>query len=292
MKTIKYLNKVFTIPYLDSLFLSRNTPSTFNEITACLMKKSYKRRTVTYGDAIKYFYKCLKNEHQNEYYYKNKLLNHLLIDKKKLHLYSALTELPIMNSKADFIVMDEKNQGTVYEIKTDLDTLQRLERQLTDYYKAFNYIYIVVGKHHVEELENILKDTSVGIIELTDNGEFVYKKKACFNNKYISFDALFRLLRKKEYESIILKYFGKLPQTTDFVYYQTCYRLLETMDINVFKSEVHSLLRNRNLIKNSEEYFKNVPKELSFYAYFSKKYRKKQFAIQPILQKEIKNIEI
>ena len=287
MKTIKYLNKVFTIPYLDSLFLSRNTPSTFNEITDCLMEKSNKKRIVTYGEVLKYFYKCLKNNHRNEYYYKNVLLNYLLVDTKKLNLCSAITELPIMNSKADFIVMDDKNQGIVYEIKTDLDTLQRLETQVSDYYKAFNYVYIVTGKHHVEQLENTLKDTRVGIIELTDNGEFVYKKKALFNNKSISFDALFHLLRKKEYESIILKYFEKLPQTTDFVYYQTCYKLLETLDLDVFQNEVHTLLRKRNLIKNSDEYFKNIPKELSFYAYFSKQYRKKKFYIQCHLQTKI-----
>ena len=69
MKTIKYLNKVFTIPYLDSLFLSRNTPSTFNEITDCLMEKSNKKRIVTYGEVLKYFYECLKNNHRNETYY-------------------------------------------------------------------------------------------------------------------------------------------------------------------------------------------------------------------------------
>ena len=95
------------------------------------------------------------------------------------------------------------------------------------------------------------------------------------------------MLRKKEYESIILKYFAKLPQTTDFVYYQTCYKLLETLDLDVFQNEVHTLLRKRNLIKNSDEYFKNVPKELSFYAYFSKQYRKKKFDIQSHLQTKI-----
>ena len=62
MKTINYLNKVFTIPYLDSLFLSRNTPSTFNEIIDCLMEKSNKKRIVTYEEALKYFYRCLKNK--------------------------------------------------------------------------------------------------------------------------------------------------------------------------------------------------------------------------------------
>ena len=37
------------------------------------------------------------------------------------------------------------DRGVVYEIKTDLDNLIRLENQLKDYYKVFSYIYVVVG---------------------------------------------------------------------------------------------------------------------------------------------------
>lgn len=68
MKTINYLNKVFTIPYLDSLFLSKELPSTFNDAIDCLIKKANINGSITYEDTLKYFYKCLKNNHQNEYY--------------------------------------------------------------------------------------------------------------------------------------------------------------------------------------------------------------------------------
>lgn len=41
----------------------------------------------------------------------------------------ALTELPIGDSKADFIMIN--GRGVVYEIKTDLDNLNRLNSQLS-----------------------------------------------------------------------------------------------------------------------------------------------------------------
>ena len=33
-------------------------------------------------------------------------------------------------------------RGVVYEIKTDLDNLLRLENQIRDYYKVFSYVYV------------------------------------------------------------------------------------------------------------------------------------------------------
>ena len=56
------------------------------------------------------------------------ILNQLLIKKHDVYNTAALTELPIGESKADFIMIN--GRGIVYEIKTDLDNLVRLENQI------------------------------------------------------------------------------------------------------------------------------------------------------------------
>lgn len=88
---------------------------------------------------------------------------------------AALTELPIGNSKADFIMIN--GRGVVYEIKTDLDNLIRLEDQLKDYYKVFSYIYVVVGNKQLPHVKEFLKDQKVGIYELTASGRLICRKK-------------------------------------------------------------------------------------------------------------------
>lgn len=267
MKETNYLNKIFTIPYLDSIQHSEHFRSVLSDKNISLLR--------TYKSAITDFYQELKLNHRNEYFYKNVLLNSLLIQNGKISSCSALTELPVADSKTDMIFIDENDVGTVYEIKTELDTLNRLESQIQDYYKAFPYIYVVTSSSHLQQLEQVLEGTNVGIIELTNDNEFVYRKEAAYNANSLSHDVLFRILRKKEFESIVLKYFGKLPGVSDFVYYGTCLELLKNLDIVLFQKEVMSCLRKRNLIRDVESFTDNVPYELSFYGYFSKKYRNK-----------------
>lgn len=281
MKETNYLNKIFTVPYLDSIQNSRHFQSILSDKNISL--------PTTYKSVITDFYQELMHTHRNEYFYKNELLNSLLIQNGKISSCSALTELPVANSKTDMIFIDENDVGTVYEIKTELDTLNRLESQIQDYYKAFPYIYVVTSSNHLQQLKQILKETNVGIIELTNNNEFVYRKEATYNTGNLSHDVLFRILRKKEFESIVLKYFGKLPEVSDFVYYRTCFGLLENLDIVLFQKEVMSCLRKRNLVQNAESFTNNVPYELSFYGYFSKKYRNKWDMLGRFLDTEIVN---
>ena len=281
MKNINYLNKIFTIPYLDSIQHSKHFQSVLSDKNISL--------PTTYKSVITDLYQKLQDTHRNEYFYKNELLNSLLIQNRKISSCSALTELPVAKSKTDMIFVDENDVGIVYEIKTELDTLNRLESQIQDYYKAFPYIYVVTSSNHLHQLEQVLEGTNVGIIELTNDNKFVYRKEVAYNASSLSHDVLFRILRKKEFESIVLKYFKELPEVSDFVYYGTCLELLKNLDIVLFQKEVMSCLRKRNLVRNAESFTNNVPYELSFYGYFSKKYRNKWDMLGNFLDTEIVN---
>lgn len=279
MKETNYLNKIFTIPYLDSIQHSKHFQSVLSDKNISL--------PTTYKSVISNLYQELQATHRNEYFYKNELLNSLLIQNKNLSPCSALTELPVDKSKTDMIIVNENDVGVVYEIKTELDTFNRLESQIRDYYKAFPYMYVVTSSSHLQQLEQILEGTNVGIIELTNDNKFVRRKEAAYDASSLSHDVLFRILRKKEFESIVLKYFGKLPDVSDFVYYRTCFELLKNLDIISFQKEVMSCLRKRNLVRDMDSFVKNVPYELSFYGYFSKKYRNKWDMLGKFLDTEI-----
>ena len=281
MKETNYLNKIFTIPYLDSIQHSKHFQSTLSDKNISL--------PTTYKSVISNLYQELMHTHRNEYFYKNELLNSLLIQNGKISSCSALTELPVADSKTDMIFIDENDAGVVYEIKTELDTLNRLESQIHNYYKAFPYVYVVTSSSHLQQLECILEESNVGIIELTDDDRFVYRKKVVYDASHLSYDVLFRILRKKEFESIVLKYFGKLPDVSDFVYYGACLELLKNLDIVLFQKEVVSCLRKRNLVRDAESFTNNVPYELSFYGYFSKKCRNKWDVLGNFLDTEIVN---
>ncbi len=107
------INKFFTIPYFDRLVVEHNIPDAFVKN----MRGHIRSKTATMGDAIGEIYDFMNCEYRNEYYYKNTILNQMLIQKHDLDNTAALTELPIGDSKADFITIN--GRGIVYEIKTD-----------------------------------------------------------------------------------------------------------------------------------------------------------------------------
>ena len=87
----------------------------------------------------------------------------------------------------------------------------------------------------------------------------------------MSYEALFHVLRKAEFESIILKHFNKLPEVNSFQYYRECKKWLERINIITLQKDVMKCLKARTLLMIENKLEETVPYELRFYAYFSKK---------------------
>ena len=259
------VNKIFTVPYFDRMISEDSVPESFSEC----VKRYVRTEETTIGEAISEIYHFMNCEYRNEYFYKNTILNQLLIKKHDLYSTAALTELPVGDSKADFIMIN--GRGVVYEIKTDLDNLLRLENQIRDYYKVFSYVYVVVGNKQLPHVREFLRDKKVGIYELTSNGKLICRKKDSYNRDNLSYEALFHVLRKAEFESIILKHFNKLPEVNSFQYYRECKKWLERINIITLQKDVMKCLKARTLLMIENKLEETVPYELRFYAYFSKK---------------------
>lgn len=259
------INKIFTVPYFDRMISENSVPESFSKC----VKRYIKTENATIGEAISEIYHFMDCEYRNEYYYKNTILNQLLIKKHDLYNTAALTELPIGDSKADFIMIN--GRGVVYEIKTDLDNLLRLENQIKDYYKVFSYVYVVVGNKQLSHVKEFLRDQKVGIYELTSSGKLICRKKAFYNKENLSYEAMFQVLRKAEFESILLKHFHKLPEVNSFQYYRECQKWLKRVNIITLQKDVMKCLKARTLMLVENKLEEKVPYELRFYAYFSKK---------------------
>jgi len=259
------VNKIFTVPYFDKMIYEDNVPEAF-----CKCVKRYeKSEDATVGDAISAIYQFMNDEYRNEYFYKNTILNQLLIEKHDLYQTAALTELPVGDAKADFIMIN--GRGVVYEIKTDLDNLSRLEDQIKEYYKVFCYVYVVVGKKQLSNVKEFLKDQKVGIYELTSNGKLIRRKKASYNRENLSYETMFQILRKAEFESILWNKFHELPEVNSFQYYRECQRWIKRINIITLQKQVMECLKARTLLSIDHKLEEDVPYELRFYAYFSKR---------------------
>lgn len=225
------------------------------------------------GELISEIYSYLKKNYRNEYFYKNTLLNKLLLGVHKPTTTTALTEIPIGKSKADFILINGK--AVVYEIKTALDTFERLESQLSDYYKAFDHVAVVTDEKNKYAIEKILQDTPVGIYLMTDRNQLSPLKLPQQYREQLTLAEIFKVMNKDEFESVLMQVYSQLPQVAPVWYYTECKKMFCDIDISVSYPLFLKELKKRNKIIIEE--YKYIPYELKTLVYFSK-YKQNDYA--------------
>lgn len=231
-------------------------------------------------------YQYVGKSYRNEYFYKNTLLNKLIIDVHRINTTTALTEVPIAKSKADFIMINGK--AVVYEIKTELDTFDRLFSQISDYYKAFDHVCVVTSESQLQLLQEMLGDSPVGIYVLTKKNTIRRIREPQEYRSSLDSACIFKILHKQEYEQIILKINGTLPAATPVHYYRACEKILCGIPIDQLYSMFLKELKKRNKITVID--YSKIPTALRFLLYFSKNKKNEAEQLQVFLSTQFKGV--
>ena len=254
------LNRLFTRNILERV-LHFKDEKLYKKI---ILEYKINENSKTNLDFFMNIYKYMSKNYRNEYFYQNTLFNKLLLGRHSLNTTIALTQIPIGNAKADFIMINGK--AVVYEIKTELDSFERLENQLKNYYKGFNYVCVVTCEKNYKKLLEMLKGTKIGIYILTSENRLSLRVKPQMNNEYLEHEIIFKYLRKEEFENIVLKYYKELPKVTPVFYYEECFKYIKKIPIEKFYTEAIIQLKKRRKI--NQENFDRIPYELKSLIYF------------------------
>lgn len=251
------LNKIF----------SRNTIRNVLELGPSYLETinvKIKPGNLTIKEYINDLYLYLEKNYRNEYFYKNTILNKKLLGTYSVNTTVALSEVVVNKSKADLILINGK--AVVYEIKTEYDNFSRLLNQLNDYYKAFKEVYVVTSEEQEGSLQNLLRESNAGIIVLTKRKTLSIRKKATLQDDLLDYTSMFRMLRKREFESLLKNYYGKLPSVKPVFYYEACFEWFQKID----KLEVYELMINQLKKRNikAKSLFKKTPNALRSLTYF------------------------
>jgi hypothetical protein len=164
--------------------------------------------------------------------------------KHDLNKSTLLTEFRSDNSKADVVIVN--GTTSVYEIKTELDSLDKLPNQLNSYCKLFDKIHVVT---HEKFLEKVLKvaDKSIGLILLDSNLKLNEIRKAKSNKNNLDPNAIFDSLRKQEYLSIIKNHYGYLPEVPNTLINKECRKLFLLIPIKKVHLYFVAVLKERKM---------------------------------------------
>lgn len=265
----KSINRVFSKKVIEEL-LDKGNSEIYDYV---IRRYALNPDSKTNGELISEIYGCMGEEHRNEYYYTNTLLNKLLVGIHSVNTTTALSQVRVADHIADFVMIN--GIGSVYEIKSDLDNLERLNDQIKDYYKAFSNVSVLASEREYDHVVQMLKKLgemgdSVGIYVLSDKEKIFTRemtRKPKTWNKDLSHKTLFNLMRKREYESVISNSHGVIPKVQPVFFYKECLSAFREIPILEAQEKTFIELKKRNYI--TKQLFQSVPKELKSLVYFS-----------------------
>lgn len=215
----------------------------------------------SFGELLASAYNSMCANYCNEYVFKNAVFSSL-IKKYSLETTTIHNELKIGKSVADLVLVN--GEVKVFEIKTELDTLSRLDVQVQEYRRVSEKVNLVVNQKHVSQIENQFANSSVGIILIDSKQKLDVIKEANSDKSNFDFDVLFRLLRKNEYIEIIKEELGIVLNVPNTVIYKESESLLKTFELTKFQRLVFAKIKLRKIKEPKLLMNTNAPSALRF----------------------------
>ena len=207
------------------LAMSKHTSTTIPDITAIarsyhvlapesdlrvLAGRAYPRRDLkkaTKADLHRLLNRRLLEQFNGESTLKAKLVQRFIRQD-----VTAALEIKVNQSRADFLTINGDTKS--FEIKSELDNLQKLGKQIDDYQRVFDYNYLVAGEKHYE---NVLRRVPPHYGILVLQGRSLEETRPALLNEQHDPLAQLQLFTKKELaqtfrfpvstKAVILEYF-------------------------------------------------------------------------------------
>lgn len=137
---------------------------------------------------------------RSEYIYKAALTQRILLGRHSLSTASMLTEFRAGACKADVAILN--GTSTVYEIKSERDSLSRLQNQVECYRHVFANVVVIAGENHVGTVLGATPP-DVGVMSLSPRHQITTIREAENRPDRISVNCLFESIRTFEAKEIL-----------------------------------------------------------------------------------------
>jgi hypothetical protein len=192
-------------------------------------------------------YNYLKHNYRCEYVYMNEIANQLLLKCHKDNSATLLKEVTSDCSIADIVIINAKT--VAYEIKTELDSFDRLDGQIECYQSLYDNVNVVTHPGAVDWLSKNVSD-GIGIIVLEKNGILSVSRRAADCSNLFDPSKAVLTLRQSELIDAYEKYVGNIPLMGTALIYNFCYEWFITLERNVSHKIFSEALKSRKPTKH------------------------------------------
>ncbi len=205
---------------------------------------SHSRRV---SNVFEYAFSLLKREgYRHEYIYKSALTHKILLGTHSLQTASMINEFRVGDCKADVAILN--GTATVYEVKSERDSLTRLERQIAAYATVFAKVYVIAAEGHIDAVVDTVPDF-VGILCLNSRHRISTLRDAVDEPERTSPGAIFDSIRTEEARMILASFGVLVPRVPNTELYAILRHAFVKLDpIQAQEGMVRVLKRTRNLL--------------------------------------------
>jgi hypothetical protein len=163
----------------------------------------------TVRDLFDTAFSLLKREgYRDEYVYKAAVTHRILLGRYSLRTASMLTEFRVGECKADIAILNHTSRA--YEVKSERDSLNRLQRQVTAYAGVFAQVYVIAAEDHVDAVRALVPE-DIGLMRLSRRYELSYLRQAVDRPERTTPAAIFDSIRTEEAREILLSLGFRVP---------------------------------------------------------------------------------
>jgi len=215
-----------------------------------LLRTSLPGRTPVHGFFEAAFSLLKREGYRHEYIYKAALTNKILLGRHSLQTASMLNEFRVGECKADLVILN--GTSTVYEVKSERDSLARLQRQVNAYGTVFANVYVIAAENHVGDVQASVPE-DVGILRLNHRHQISVMREAVDRAANISPAAIFDSIRTDEASLILRSEGASIPVVPNTSLNSTLRQLFVQLDgRRAHDAMVRVLKRTRNLMPLSD----------------------------------------
>ncbi|SJZ63677.1 hypothetical protein SAMN02745127_00723 [Oceanospirillum multiglobuliferum] len=214
----------------------------------------------TVGEAFDFAFNILKVAgHRDEYIYRAAVSHKVLLGTHSLRTASMLNEFRAGGCKADIVILN--GTATVYEIKSERDSLARLENQVANYKRVFAKVNVISNEGHIDGiLETVPED--VGVMCLTKRYQIKTIREAKSCPERICPSTVFDSLRITESTSILESLGVGVPDVPNTQRYAVLRKLFSELDPATLHFEMVKTLKRTRDLASLNDFVESLPKSL------------------------------
>lgn len=249
--------KIFSKSFIRTL-LNKGIPDESLKIIEIINKDLDRPNNDTLFDFFENcFLELSKDKNRIEYFYKNTLINKYIFGTHNPKTSTVIHELSINKSKADIALITKKT-FSIFEIKSERDSLSKLKNQIDDYFKVCPLVYVISAEKHISKILEVTNNKT-GILLCSRNNQITKIREAEIYKDQIIKKEFVKIFNKSESLAII-----KDLKKTNYAQYNSTHIHEEISSYEYFeilKSYLKIAISSRN-INSKNILFENWPPSL------------------------------